>query len=161
MAHFICKQWRLRRAYTSAVSPVPLLFTYTMYGTRENFIQRTVSMAVLAMHMSLKPANLRRLRTFFKQVIAGCLCSSIQLSLNLAFIWCQKLEALFYMQIGKIIEKENTQALSWHHSAIEISLSLMSHVRRKPGYSICEQQRHRSACTSAQSDQRLCCSLPR
>ena len=28
-------------------------------------------------------------------------------------------------------------------------------------YVICEQQRHRSACASAQSDQRLCCSLPR
>ena len=28
-------------------------------------------------------------------------------------------------------------------------------------YAICEQQRHRSACASAQSDQRLCCSLPR
>ena len=28
-------------------------------------------------------------------------------------------------------------------------------------YVICEQQRRRSACASAQSDQRLCCSLPR
>ena len=27
-------------------------------------------------------------------------------------------------------------------------------------YAICEQQRRRSACASAQSDQRLCCSLP-
>ena len=27
-------------------------------------------------------------------------------------------------------------------------------------YAICEQQRWRSACTSTQSDQRLCCSLP-
>ena len=31
---------------------------------------------------------------------------------------------------------------------------------RKPVYAICEQQRCRSACTSAQSDQRLCYSLP-
>ena len=37
----------------------------------------------------------------------------------------------------------------------------MSHVIRKPVYAICEQQRRRSACASAQSDQRLCCSLPR
>ena len=36
----------------------------------------------------------------------------------------------------------------------------MSHVMRKPVYAICEQQRHRSACTSAQSDQQLCCLLP-
>ena len=28
-------------------------------------------------------------------------------------------------------------------------------------YAICEQQRRRSACASAQSDQQLCCSLPR
>ena len=31
---------------------------------------------------------------------------------------------------------------------------------RKPVDVICEQQRRRSACASAQSDQRLCCSLP-
>ena len=37
----------------------------------------------------------------------------------------------------------------------------MSHVMRKPVYAICEQQRRRSACASAQSDQHLCCSLPR
>ena len=30
---------------------------------------------------------------------------------------------------------------------------------RKPVFAICEQQRRRSACASAQSDQRLCCSL--
>ena len=35
-----------------------------------------------------------------------------------------------------------------------------SHVMRKPVYAIWEQQRHRSACTSVQSDQRLCFSLP-
>ena len=32
---------------------------------------------------------------------------------------------------------------------------------KKPVYAICEQQRRRSACDSAQSDQRLCCSPPR
>ena len=37
----------------------------------------------------------------------------------------------------------------------------MSHVMRKPVLAISEQQRRRSACASAQSDQRLCCSLPR
>ena len=35
----------------------------------------------------------------------------------------------------------------------------MSHVMRKPVLAICEQQRCRSACASAQSDQHLCCSL--
>ena len=35
----------------------------------------------------------------------------------------------------------------------------LSHVMRKPVLSICEQQRCRSACASAQSDQHLCCSL--
>ena len=37
----------------------------------------------------------------------------------------------------------------------------MSHDMRKPVYVICEQQRRRSACASVQSDQCLCCSLPR
>ena len=37
----------------------------------------------------------------------------------------------------------------------------MSHVMKNPVFVICEQQRHRSACASAQSDQRLCYSLPR
>ena len=37
----------------------------------------------------------------------------------------------------------------------------MSLVMRKPVYAICEQQRRRSTCASAQSDQHLCCSLPR
>ena len=37
----------------------------------------------------------------------------------------------------------------------------LSHVKWKPVYAICEQQRRRSACASAQSDQRLCFSLPR
>ena len=36
----------------------------------------------------------------------------------------------------------------------------LNHVMRKLAFAICEQQRHRSACASAQSDQRLCCSLP-
>ena len=31
----------------------------------------------------------------------------------------------------------------------------------KPVYAVCEQQRHRSACASVQSDQHLCCSLTR
>ena len=37
----------------------------------------------------------------------------------------------------------------------------LSLVMIKPAYAICKQQRCRSACTSAQSDQRLCWSLPR
>ena len=35
-----------------------------------------------------------------------------------------------------------------------------SHVMRKPVYAECKQQRRRSTCTSMQSDQHLCCSLP-
>ena len=37
----------------------------------------------------------------------------------------------------------------------------MSLVMRKPIFTICKQQRHRSACASAQSDQCLRCLLPR
>ena len=40
------------------------------------------------------------------------------------------------------------------------AINILSHIARKPIFTICEQQRHRSACASAQSDQRLCCSLP-
>ena len=39
--------------------------------------------------------------------------------------------------------------------------SKLSLVMRKPVFTLCEQQRRRSACASAQSDQHLCCSLPR
>ena len=42
-----------------------------------------------------------------------------------------------------------------------LMLYKMSHVMRKPVYALCEQQRRRSACASMQSDQHLCCSLPR
>ena len=36
---------------------------------------------------------------------------------------------------------------------------LMYRVKRKPDVAACEHQRRRAAYTSAQSDQRLCCSL--
>ena len=42
-----------------------------------------------------------------------------------------------------------------------LSKSHLSLVMRKPVFVLCEQQRHRSACTSTQSDQHLCCSLLR
>ena len=37
----------------------------------------------------------------------------------------------------------------------------LSHVMRKPVFALCEKQGRRSACTSAQADLHLCCSLPR
>ena len=37
----------------------------------------------------------------------------------------------------------------------------MSHIMTKAVYAIIEQRRCRSVCTSTQSDQHLCCSLPR
>ena len=43
---------------------------------------------------------------------------------------------------------------------LEIKLLLLSFEPRQPAFAICEQQSRRSACASAQSDQRLCCSLP-
>ena len=59
-------------------------------------------------------------------------------------------------------EAETQMMWSWSHLKIlwhgEDSLS---HVMRKPVFAICVQQRRRSACASAQSDQRLCYSLPR
>ena len=46
-------------------------------------------------------------------------------------------------------------------SALSKSGTEVSHVMRKNAFGICEQQSRRSACVSTQSDQRLCCSLPR
>ena len=46
-------------------------------------------------------------------------------------------------------------------SVCKMPISYLNHVMRKPVYGICEQQRHRSACASAQSDQHLFCLLPR
>ena len=37
----------------------------------------------------------------------------------------------------------------------------LCHGMRNPAYAICEQQSRRSACSSAQSDERLRCRLPR
>ena len=46
---------------------------------------------------------------------------------------------------------------NWAQShKIYIQPKELSHVMRKPVYAICEQKRCSSACTSAQSDQRLC-----
>ena len=44
-------------------------------------------------------------------------------------------------------------------SFTELLIFYTSHVMRKPVYAICKQQRRRSACASAKSDQCLCCSL--
>ena len=43
----------------------------------------------------------------------------------------------------------------------KIKLFIYDLVMRKPVYVICEQQNCRLACAAAQSDQHLCCSLPR
>ena len=48
--------------------------------------------------------------------------------------------------------------LSFYHTETDHE---MSHVMRKPVFAIYEQQRCRSACACAQSDQRLCYSLLR
>ena len=55
--------------------------------------------------------------------------------------------------------------LSWDSSKQKVKCEHVtlhiSHVIWKPVYAISEQQRCQSACASAQSDQHLCCSLPR
>ena len=53
--------------------------------------------------------------------------------------------------------------LEFRSPVIVITVLLANEPRheKKPVYTICEQQRRRSACASAQSDQHLCCSLPR
>ena len=55
--------------------------------------------------------------------------------------------------------------MSIGHEHIEGPMDTFSSIWARPwenvSYAICEQQRRRSACTHAQSDQRLCCSLPK
>ena len=54
--------------------------------------------------------------------------------------------------------------LSMKNNTRLLPQALLAYMRAEPGenmsYVICEQQRRRSACASAQSDQRLYCSLP-
>ena len=45
------------------------------------------------------------------------------------------------------------------HFIVSLYNHYLSHVMRKPVYAICKQQRRRSACASAQSDQRICCCI--
>ena len=61
----------------------------------------------------------------------------------------------------KVVKKWPQNASVFLSSKIRISQDYLSHIVRKPVYAICEQQRRRSACAAAQSDQHLCCSLLR
>ena len=47
----------------------------------------------------------------------------------------------------------------WH--SLDFYIIIWTTSCENVSYAICEQQRYRSACASAQSDQHLCCSLPR
>ena len=53
--------------------------------------------------------------------------------------------------------------MDWWQTSSEVGMYFpdVSHIMRKPVFAICEQQRRRSACASAQSDQCLCYSLLR
>ena len=63
---------------------------------------------------------------------------------------------------GQVLANSADPDQTAHTGAVGSGFTLyeMSHIMRKPVYVICEQQRRRSARASAQSDQRLCCSLP-
>ena len=84
--------------------------------------------------------------------------------------------------LGFLSRTEHLVAVSQHGSVCErtaptgrlLQLSLVGNLKvtlsvtikwasswQKSFYAICEQQRRRSACASAQSDQHLCCLLPR
>ena len=77
------------------------------------------------------------------------------------------MDSLMFDHVGRSVEHLTTEAAvvdfvtvywnwvcrSWNNK--------MSHIIRKPVYAICEQQRRRSACVSAQYDQHISCSLPR
>ena len=85
----------------------------------------------------------------------------------------RSLDILGWATIGIILNKVSHRnrmrgCTCWYLCCSHMALTgfLISWLRwagswEKPVYSICEQQRRRSACASAQSDQRLCCSLIR
>ena len=86
-------------------------------------------------------------------------CFYTQESLDKFFFQVQWVQANFHV---------TETVLYWEKNVVLILYTFcfllccnMSHVMRKPVYAICEQQRRRSACTSAQSDQCLCYSLTR
>ena len=64
--------------------------------------------------------------------------------------------------LGKMMTKPCSLSFPLTHliNSIIHEHSNRSHVMRKPTFAICEQQSHRSACASTQSDHCLCCSLP-
>ena len=74
---------------------------------------------------------------------------------NLVNIISQNMHAQFFF-IGFL----NTITLETNTSTTLYCVN-MSHIMRKPVFAVCEQQRHRSACASVQSDQGLYCSLLR
>ena len=83
----------------------------------------------------------------------GCPC------LTLLLVDLTMAQTAIYARIS--IKMRTILTLPYYAFYIFLKALHMSHIMRKPVYAICEQQRRRSACTSAQSDQRLCCSLPR
>ena len=74
-------------------------------------------------------------------------------------IWCDiRTECEFYTKLQSIIVRSE---LCSSFILSTVSCKHMSHIMRKPALALCEQQRCRSACSSVQSDQHLCCSLLR
>ena len=81
----------------------------------------------------------------------------VQMSINV-IVWSAAEQAGLSLTWSHTPEDRSFHVMAhfrWHKSPLD----KMSHVMRKPVYAICEKQRSRSACASAQSDQRLCCSL--
>ena len=62
------------------------------------------------------------------------------------------------MLMTVIIKKDSVLSIKYVSISVKYK---MNPVMRKPGFALREQQRCRSACASAQSDQHLCRSLPR
>ena len=76
-------------------------------------------------------------------------------------LYCYEVNNNVHLIINKLLVKLCAQTkLTWILLWFDQDLSIMNRTMRKPVFVICKQQRRRSACTSAQSDQHLCCSLP-
>ena len=85
---------------------------------------------------------------------------TVNLSLKMVFLihadTIKKVSTLPFIGLVRTAVSSFWVSCCWLSFSLLTKTILMSHVMRKPVYVICEQQRRRSACASAQSDQRLC-----
>ena len=161
-----------------AVSPEPSLLAHTSSESRGTFRQKARSLAPLngwAVKIChdgmledtnlLDAAHIRVTKTQTTSLVSSfvihCTCKykgCMQKLRTLASIygWADRFQPHFVVRHQNILQNSCLDYQWTEQMYYKISL-----VMRKTVFALSEQQRRRSACASAQSWQRLCCSLPR